>query len=84
MVPYVVIPTGFKWRPFSAEQGDVVLATHLENGAGISSGTYQYVVFRNSRLTHAERWPRSNESIRQQVIDLINDTPDIGKLSGLA
>jgi hypothetical protein len=121
-VPYVVIPTGFNQLSFSAKQGDVGLATHLEsgvsvafivadygggskaklgessialfealggenvnpqNGAGVLSGTYQYVIFKNSRLPRAERWPRSTESIQQQVVELIENTPDIGKLSGL-
>jgi hypothetical protein len=47
------------------------------NGSGVPAGKIQYIVFPNSRRAGAGRWPRTNQDIHQQAIDLIANTPGI-------
>ena len=115
-VPYVVIPTGFGSLAHVAKQGDVGIATHLENGkmttfivadsgggsdaklgessialfvalggqnpnprtgAGLPRGKIQYIIFPGSRRAAAAIWPRTNEDIHAQAMELASRTPGI-------
>jgi hypothetical protein len=45
----------------------------------VPKGRIQYVLFPNSRKKGSERWPRTKSDIRQQVMELIANTPGIEK-----
>jgi Fungal chitosanase of glycosyl hydrolase group 75 len=46
-------------------------------GAGVPSGKLQYVLFPNSRKAGPGIWPRTNEDIHQQALDLASSMPGI-------
>lgn len=46
-------------------------------GQGLPTDAIQYILFPNSRKPGAGRWPRSNQEIRDQVSQLLQDTPGI-------
>ncbi|MCP6756093.1 hypothetical protein NL533_31195, partial [Klebsiella pneumoniae] len=48
-----------------------------KNGQGVPSGKIQYVLFPGSRKAGSAIWPRTNEDIHDQVMDLLARTPGI-------
>jgi hypothetical protein len=48
------------------------------NGAGVPSGKIQYIVFPNSRRPGSGIWPRTNQDIHDQAMELLSTTPGIG------
>lgn len=48
------------------------------NGSGVPSGKIQYIIFPGSRKAGAGIWPRSNQDIHDQAMELISNTPGIG------
>jgi hypothetical protein len=48
------------------------------NGVGVPTGKMQYILFPGSRRPGAGIWPRTNQDIHDQVMELISDTPGIG------
>jgi hypothetical protein len=47
-------------------------------GAGVPVGKIQYIIFPGSRKPGAGLWPRTNQDIHDQAMDLISKTPGIG------
>jgi hypothetical protein len=48
------------------------------NGSGVPAGNIQYIIFPNSRKPGIGRWPRTNQDIHDQAMNLIASTPGIG------
>jgi hypothetical protein len=48
------------------------------NGSGVPTGKVQYIIFPGSRKPGAGLWPRTNQDIHDQAMDLISNTPGIG------
>jgi hypothetical protein len=48
------------------------------NGSGVPTGKVQYIIFLGSRKPGAGLWPRTNQDIHDQAMDLISNTPGIG------
>ena len=48
------------------------------NGSGVPAGKIQYIIFPNSRKPGVQRWPRTQQDIHDQVMDLLSSTPGIG------
>jgi hypothetical protein len=48
------------------------------NGSGVPTGKIQYIIFPNSRKPGVQRWPRTQQDIREQAMELIANTPGIG------
>jgi len=48
-----------------------------KNGSGVPAGTIQYIVFPGSRKAGPAIWPRTNQDIHDQVMQLIANTPGI-------
>lgn len=46
-------------------------------GAGVPKGKVQYIIFPNSRKAGEGLWPRTNQDIHDQAMDLIANTPGI-------
>ena len=66
-------------------EGSIALFTSLgghnpnpRNGSGVPSGKIQYIVFPNSRKAGAGIWPRTNQDIHDQAMQLVSSTPGIG------
>jgi len=53
-------------------------APNPRNGAGVPPGKIQYIIFPNSRKAVPKIWPRANQDIHDQAMDLITKTPGIG------
>jgi hypothetical protein len=49
-----------------------------KNGAGVPSGKIQYIIFPGSRKAGPAVWPRTNQDIHDQAMQLISSTPGIG------
>lgn len=49
------------------------------NGHGVPAGQYQYILFPGSRRQSTGLWPRSNQDIHDQAMQLIESTPGIGE-----
>jgi hypothetical protein len=48
------------------------------NGSGVPVGKIQYIIFPGSRKAGAGLWPRANQDIHDQAMDLLTNTPGIG------
>jgi hypothetical protein len=48
------------------------------DGTGVPIGKIQYIIFPGSRKAGAGLWPRTNQDIHDQAMDLISNTPGIG------
>jgi len=48
------------------------------NGSGVPAGKIQYIIFPGSRNAGAGRWPRTNQDIHDQAMELMSSTPGIG------
>jgi hypothetical protein len=47
-------------------------------GAGLPTDSIQYILFPGSRRPGAGRWPRTNEDIHDQAMELATNTPGVG------
>ena len=52
------------------------------NGQGVPSGKIQYIIFSGSRRPGAGLWPRTNQDIHDQAMELLARTPGIGPGGG--
>ena len=52
-------------------------APNPRNGRGVPAGRIQYIIFPGSRKSGAGIWPRTNQDIHDQVMDLVANTPGI-------
>jgi Fungal chitosanase of glycosyl hydrolase group 75 len=48
------------------------------NGSGVPSGRIQYILFPGSRKPGPGIWPRTNQDIHDQAMELVSNTPGIG------
>jgi hypothetical protein len=48
------------------------------NGSGVPAGKIQYIIFPGSRKAGAGLWPRTNQDIHDQAMELMSNTPGIG------
>jgi hypothetical protein len=48
------------------------------NGSGVPKGKIQYIIFPGSRKAGGAIWPRTNQDMHDQAMDLISNTPGIG------
>jgi hypothetical protein len=65
-------------------EGSIALFTALggqnpnpRTGSGVPTGKIQYILFPGSRKPGAELWPRTNQDIHDQAMQLLQNTPGI-------